>query len=142
MVKPIAVTLLENPLFNALIQLKGKDSGREFARKLQVEARYWEQIYYGRRPLGITLLKAITKTYPQLDGYVLAYLKGTPVPTELTHKQESPVIELSVGPTLGSSKLKIKHNVKCPACGHIYKCKYGNNNCNGPPNCNGVPGKG
>ena len=120
--------LSEIPLLNALIKLKGRTSGRDFASKLKISPRYWEFVKSGNRPIGMTLLKAITKTYPQLDGYVLTFLRDTNPPTELTQEEIDPVIELVVGKTVGSSKLKIKHNVKCPICGNIYRCSHGQNN--------------
>lgn len=122
------VNYLDNPLLFALIQLKGRTSGREFSSKLKISPRYWEFVRSGNRPIGLTLLKAIAKTYPQLDGYVLAFLRDTIPPTELSPVETDPVVEIVVGKTIGNSKLKIKHNVKCPICGHIYRCAHGQNN--------------
>jgi hypothetical protein len=55
-------------------------------------------------------------------------LRGTMPPTELLPEETNPVIEFAIGKTLANSKIKIKHNVKCPVCGHIHLCKHGNDN--------------
>jgi len=64
------------PLLLKLIDIQGNLSDLEFTGKLGIERSTWTHIRKGRRAVGITLLKAIIRTYPELTSDVINFLKG------------------------------------------------------------------
>jgi len=60
-----------------LKQEKGKLNDTRFARKLSLSRRLWGKTKNGDIPVGITLLRAITRTYPDLIPDIIEYLKDS-----------------------------------------------------------------
>ena len=67
-----------NGLFlQKLLQKQGDQSDYAFARMIGVKRPLWQLTRTGKLPIGITLLKAIVQTYPELNIDVLDFLSGS-----------------------------------------------------------------
>jgi len=53
---------------------QGDMTDSQFARKLGVSVQLWSMTHLGKRPICMTILKAIVKTYPELQQEVFNYL--------------------------------------------------------------------
>lgn len=51
-------------------------SDQRFARKLGVSRRLWGMTRVGIKDIGMSLLKAAAKTYPDLDADIMAFLRN------------------------------------------------------------------
>ena len=65
-----------NPLLIKLIALQGDQSDYKFAANLQITRPLWQLTRTGKMPTGLTLLRAIIRTYPELHADVLDFLRG------------------------------------------------------------------
>jgi hypothetical protein len=63
-------------LLAKLLEKQGKLSDYKFAELLGIPRSSWINTRLKERPIGITLLKAIVQTYPELHTDVLDYLRG------------------------------------------------------------------
>ncbi len=64
-------------------QANQHESDGVFARRLGVSTELWRVTRSGLRNIGITLLKGVLKTYPELEGEVVFFLRGeVGIPTE------------------------------------------------------------
>jgi hypothetical protein len=66
-----------NNILNNLKQRQGNLSDTAFAKNLGLSRTLWRQIKVGERKVSITLLRALTRTYPELDQEILAFLKDS-----------------------------------------------------------------
>jgi len=60
----------------AQIQKAADLSDYKFADKLGVDRIVWYTTRTGKRPIGLTLLKAIARVFPELHADVLSFLFG------------------------------------------------------------------
>lgn len=74
MARNIAIQL--NPLLDKLITQQGKQSDYRFAARLGITRPLWQATRTGKLPIGLTLLRAIIRTYPELTTDVLDFLRG------------------------------------------------------------------
>ena len=51
-------------------------SDYRFAEKIGVSHQLWQMTRTGKREIGLVILKAITRAYPELDRDVLLFLRG------------------------------------------------------------------
>lgn len=56
-------------------QKEGQFNDSAFARKLGIARPIWIEAKTKKRPIGMTLLKAITRTFPDLSGEIIEFLK-------------------------------------------------------------------
>jgi len=64
-----------NPLLTKLNAKQGGQSDYKFADHLQITRPLWQLTRTGKTPIGLTLLKAILRTYPELTPDVLNFLR-------------------------------------------------------------------
>lgn len=62
-------------LIHSIRGKQGTVSDVKFSRLLGIPRTVWVQAKNGTRPPGITLLRAILRTYPDLTDDVIAYLR-------------------------------------------------------------------
>jgi len=62
------------PLLEKLREKQGKLSDNAFSCGLGVSQQLWQMTRSGKRGIGLTLLKGVSKTYPDLAPYVLFFL--------------------------------------------------------------------
>ena len=64
-------TNVSNDLLDKLNERQGKLSNYKFAERIGITPSLWQMIKNGKREVGITLLRAILKAYPELvfDSY-------------------------------------------------------------------------
>lgn len=55
-------------------------SDYRFAAKLGISRQLWQFIRTGTKPIGLTLLKAMARTYPELDKEILKFLRDSNEP--------------------------------------------------------------
>jgi lambda repressor-like predicted transcriptional regulator len=78
-------TATQNPkqaLIDALLEKKGELSIRAMARKLSVSHTHLDRQLEGERPFGIELLKAVSRTFPDLRPLVHEYIDTPDTDTE------------------------------------------------------------
>jgi hypothetical protein len=73
---PVTNRTTNDLLLAKLLEKQGKLSDYKFAAILGVPRSSWINTRLKERPIGITLLKAIVQTYPELNADVLDYLRG------------------------------------------------------------------
>ena len=64
------------PLLDKLIAKQGEQSDYKFADYLQITRPLWQLTRTGKRPIGLTLLRAVVKVCPELRRDVLNFLRG------------------------------------------------------------------
>ena len=57
-------------------QLQEGLSDLRFSSTLGVGRTTWRQIKFGIRPVGLALLKAISRTYPEFNAEIIAFLRN------------------------------------------------------------------
>jgi len=65
-----------NPLLDKLIAKQGEQSDYKFADYLKITRPLWQLIRTGKRPIGLTLLRAIARVYPELHPDILDFLRN------------------------------------------------------------------
>jgi hypothetical protein len=65
-----------NPLLLKLIAKQGKQSDYKFADYLQITRPLWQLTRTGKALIGLTLLRAVVRVYPELRMDVLYFLGG------------------------------------------------------------------
>jgi transcriptional regulator with XRE-family HTH domain len=53
-------------------------SDTAFARLLGISRSAWSLIQSGKRPVGLALLRGIARSFPDMDGMVLDFLRSEP----------------------------------------------------------------
>jgi len=71
-----SVTINNSTLLSKIIQKQNAEGLNDyaFADKLIIERSTWTHIRLGRRKIGLTLLRAILRTYPELTDDVIAFM--------------------------------------------------------------------
>ena len=71
------ITTTQKELINRLkeIQEQKNLSDHRFARVLKVSRPNWSLTRTGKKPLGITMLRAISRTFPEFDRLIIQFLK-------------------------------------------------------------------
>jgi len=69
------ITSQPRSLLSKLIAKQGEQSDYKFANYLQITRPLWALTRIGKLPIGFTLLKAIARTYPELNADVLNFLR-------------------------------------------------------------------
>lgn len=69
------VTTLAKPLLKKLIAKQGHLSDRQFAGELGIVRPLWSLARSGKRPISLTLLKAIALTYPDMHQDIIDFLR-------------------------------------------------------------------
>jgi hypothetical protein len=75
--KIIVVTIMKNIVL--ALEKKRQElnlSDRLFSKKLNVSLIYWGTIKRRQRNIGIKLLQAVARTFPDMDKYIWAYRRG------------------------------------------------------------------
>ena len=69
------------PLVKLLVnrQQEMKQPDGAFSRQLGICRTMWVATRFGKRQVGFSLLRGVTRAYPDLDGEVLAFLRGDEV---------------------------------------------------------------
>lgn len=71
-------TIVATSLIDKLkgIQVRESISGNEFARKLGISPQLYHMTKNGKRDIGLEVLRAIARAYPELNRDVLFFLSG------------------------------------------------------------------
>jgi hypothetical protein len=57
-------------------QKEAQLNDRQFAKVLGVVRPLWAMTKSGTKPVGLTLLRAIARAYPEFDSQILAFLRN------------------------------------------------------------------
>ena len=68
------MTINDTELRQKLQELQGDMTDSQFARKLGVSVQLWNMTHLGRRQINYKVLKAVSKTFPELKQEVWNYL--------------------------------------------------------------------
>ena len=65
-------------ILTALIdkQVEAGMTNQEFAAHLGISRSHWVQTRNGKKRVHLTLLQAIARTYPDMDGLILEFLRN------------------------------------------------------------------
>lgn len=66
-----------NPLLPKLISKQGHRSDYSFAKVLGISRPLWQLTRTGKLQIGLTLLKAIAHTYPDMHPDIIEFLKDS-----------------------------------------------------------------
>lgn len=64
-------------LFSKIVLKQGNQSDYAFAKRLGITRPLWQLTRTGRLQIGITLLKAIARTYPDIHQDIINFLKDS-----------------------------------------------------------------
>lgn len=62
-------------LLNEVLVKQGQMDDSDFSRKLGIPRTTWLSTKSGKRPIGLTLLKALARTYPELKEEIFSFLR-------------------------------------------------------------------
>ncbi len=70
------VTGPASPLLAALVDRQGQLSDRTFAQQLGIGHTLWSETKRGAYPVGMKILVAALRVFPELEQQVIAYLRS------------------------------------------------------------------
>ena len=77
-------------------QLEGLNDYK-FSDKIGISHQLWQMIKVGKRPIGLTIIRAILKTYPHLAGDVFYFLTGSSLPSGTIYRMPQSASESNRG---------------------------------------------